>query len=259
LRYLGSAWGVESRTYILNIPQRPAGLVAEREPVSFFQPGTPFGGIEHASYFQQVAPLGGITKRSFDLVCATIALVVFSPLFVLIAAFIKISDGGPVFYRHQRIGCGSRSFMCLKFRTMAVNCDDVFRRYLRESPQAAEEWRETRKLRQDPRITPIGSVLQQLSLDELPQLINIVRGEMSVVGPRPIVGEEMKLYGDAAVFYLRARPGLTGPWQVSGRNDVSYERRVDLDRAYVGSWSLWTDVVIVLRTIPAVILARGTY
>jgi exopolysaccharide production protein ExoY len=203
--------------------------------------------------------VGGATKRSLDLACATIAVVVFSPLFLLVALLIKLSDGGPVLYRHPRVGCGGRPFSCLKFRTMMVDADAVLEQYLRESPEAAQEWRQTRKLKSDPRITSVGAVLRQLSLDELPQLINIIRGEMSVVGPRPIVSDEITLYGSHAPFYLRARPGLTGAWQVSGRNDVSYEGRVALDRAYVGNWSLWIDIKIVLRTIPAVITARGTY
>jgi exopolysaccharide production protein ExoY len=204
-------------------------------------------------------PVGGMTKRTFDLLCAAIAFVVFSPLFVLIAILVKCSDGGPILYGHGRIGCSMQPFSCLKFRTMVVDADAVLAQYLRDRPEAAREWRETRKLKSDPRITAVGAILRQLSLDELPQLINILRGEMSVVGPRPIVLDEMKLYGKYARFYLRARPGLTGPWQVSGRNDVSYKRRVALDQAYVRTWSLWTDVAIVLRTIPAVIMMRGTY
>ena len=217
--------------------------------------------IENASVgrLKEPNPLGGWVKRCFDLACASSALIAFSPLFLMIAALIKLSDGGPVFYRHQRIGCRSHPFPCFKFRTMAVDGDEVFRRYLRASPEAAQEWSETRKLTSDPRVTAVGAVLRQLSLDELPQLINIIRGEMSIVGPRPIVSDEIEMYGPHASSYLRARPGLTGAWQVSGRNDVSYDRRVALDRAYVENWSLRADIVIILKTIPAVITARGTY
>ena len=209
---------------------------------------------------RQPSPLGGWLKRCFDLACASSALIVFSPIFLMIAALIKVSDGGPVFYRHQRIGCRSRPFSCFKFRTMVVDGgDEAFLRYLRISPEAAREWSEARKLKSDPRVTAVGAVLRELSLDELPQLINIVRGEMSIVGPRPIVSDEIEMYGPHASFYLRARPGLTGAWQVSGRSDVSYDQRVALDRAYVENWSLWVDIVNILKTVPAVLTAKGTY
>jgi exopolysaccharide production protein ExoY len=208
---------------------------------------------------RQPSPLGGWLKRCFDLVCASSALIVFSPIFLMIAALIKVSDVGPVFYRHQRIGFRSRPFSCFKFRTMVVDGDEAFWRYLRISPEAAQEWSEARKLKSDPRVTAVGAILRQLSLDELPQLINIVLGEMSIVGPRPIVSDEIEMYGPHASSYLRARPGLTGAWQVSGRSDVSYDQRVALDRAYVENWSLWADIVIILKTVPAVLTAKGTF
>jgi exopolysaccharide production protein ExoY len=204
-------------------------------------------------------PLGGRAKRLLDLIAASSALLLVLPLFLLIAALIKLSDGGPIFYSHRRIGYNSRLFACLKFRTMVPNAENVLPEHLRASPQAAREWCETRKLKRDPRVTVIGSVLRQLSIDELPQLINVLRGEMSLVGPRPIVAEELEFYGEDAVLYLRARPGVTGAWQISGRNDLSYEQRVAFDRLYVESWSLWTDLVIIVRTIPAVLLAKGSY
>jgi exopolysaccharide production protein ExoY len=177
----------------------------------------------------------------------------------MIAALVKFSDHGPVLYGHRRIGHNGRTFKCLKFRTMAVNGDEVLRNYLRDNPQAAEEWRATRKLKNDPRVTVVGTVLRKLSLDELPQLLNILRGEMSVVGPRPVVDEELNLYDSFAAFYLRTRPGLTGLWQISGRNDVSYESRIAFDTQYVQNWSLLGDVSIIVRTIPAVCMARGSY
>jgi exopolysaccharide production protein ExoY len=177
----------------------------------------------------------------------------------MIAALVKFSDNGPVLYGHRRIGHNGRTFKCLKFRTMAVNGDEILRNYLRDNPQAAEEWRATRKLKNDPRVTVVGTVLRKLSLDELPQLLNILRGEMSVVGPRPVVDEELNLYDSFAAFYLRTRPGLTGLWQISGRNDVSYESRIAFDTQYVQNWSLLGDVAIIVRTIPAVCMARGSY
>jgi len=218
--------------------------------------GSPF--VE-SDYPATALPVGGWAKRTFDVTAALCALIIFSPIFLMIMALVKYSDNGPAFYGHTRIGHNGRPFKCLKFRTMAVNGDEVLRRYLRENPQAAEEWRLTRKLKDDPRVTTIGRVLRKLSLDELPQLLNILRGEMSVVGPRPVVDDELKVYDSFAVYYLRTRPGLTGLWQISGRNDVSYETRIAFDTQYVQTWSLVQDIAIILRTIPAVCLARGSY
>ncbi len=204
-------------------------------------------------------PVGGISKRSFDILAALAALILLSPIFVLIMALVKYTDGGSVFYGHRRIGYNGSTFRCLKFRTMAENGDAILRRHLDENPEALEEWRATRKLQDDPRVTVLGTVLRKLSLDELPQLINILRGEMSIVGPRPVVEDELELYEASAVYYLRSRPGLTGLWQVSGRNDVSYAARIAFDTHYVRNWSLTRDLVIVVRTIPVVCLSRGSY
>jgi exopolysaccharide production protein ExoY len=217
---------------------------------------TPFPDLDVGS---TALPIGGAAKRAFDVMSALAALIVFSPIFLMIVALVKFSDNGPVFYGHSRIGHKGRSFKCLKFRTMAVNGDQLLRNYLRDNPEAAEEWRRTRKLKDDPRVTAVGRVLRKLSLDELPQLLNILRGEMSVVGPRPVVDDELKVYDSFAIYYLQTRPGLTGLWQISGRNDVSYETRIAFDTHYVQNWSLVQDVTIILRTIPAVCLARGSY
>ena len=204
-------------------------------------------------------PVGGTAKRALDILVAVLALLFFSLLFLLVILLLKIADPGPAFFRHRRIGLEGRTFDCLKFRTMVCNGDDVLSRYLRAHPEAAHEWRTTRKLKNDPRVTIVGHVLRQLSLDELPQLWNVVRGDMSIVGPRPIVADELQLYGSSAAHYFRARPGITGPWQVSGRNEVSYRERVALDRHYVENWSHCRDLLIILRTIPAVIARTGTY
>jgi exopolysaccharide production protein ExoY len=204
-------------------------------------------------------PIGGMIKRSLDVAIAASALITLFPLFALIAFLVKVSDGGPVLYRHIRLGHSRRSFPCLKFRTMVPNADNVLLDYLRRSEAAANEWAATRKLKSDPRITPVGAALRKLSIDELPQLINVLRGEMSVVGPRPIVFDEIPMYGQDIDFYFCARPGLTGAWQVSGRSNESYARRVSLDRRYVENWSLWTDLRIVVKTIPAVLATRDAY
>jgi exopolysaccharide production protein ExoY len=204
-------------------------------------------------------PLGGETKRFIDIAFASCSLAFFLPLFGLIAFMIKLSDGGPIFYRHWRIGHARQPFECLKFRTMLMDGDEVLRQHLAASNSASLEWNQTRKLKRDPRVTTVGTVLRKLSLDELPQLINILRGDMSIVGPRPIVSDEVEMYGPHAELYFKARPGLTGLWQVSGRNDNSYKERVQLDCTYVSSWSLSSDLMIIMKTIPAVLSSRGSY
>ncbi len=166
-------------------------------------------------------------------------------------------DGGPALYAHRRIGAGGREFMCLKFRSMITDGDAVLRRLLETDPKAAAEWSETRKLRRDPRITWIGRILRTTSLDELPQLLNVLRLEMSLVGPRPIVRGEIERYADEIAFYYETRPGITGLWQVSGRSDTSYVQRVHLDTWYVKNWTLWHDLAILAKTIPAVLKRQG--
>lgn len=205
------------------------------------------------------SPIGGVLKRSFDITGAAVGIVLISPLFFLIALLIKFSDGGSVFYGHRRIGRDGTPFFCLKFRTMAENGDELLAAHFAANPEAREEWASTRKLQNDPRVTTAGSILRKLSLDELPQIINILRGEMSIVGPRPVVKDEIDLYGPSAVYYFKSRPGLTGLWQVSGRNDVSYDARIAFDRHYVENWSFRKDLWIIVKTVPAVCMSRGSY
>ncbi len=204
-------------------------------------------------------PIGSTFKRFFDITAALAGLTVISPLFLMLILLVKFSDGGKVFYGHRRIGRSGRVFHCLKFRTMVEDGDAVLAAYLARNPQEREEWLATRKLQNDPRVTRVGAVLRKLSLDELPQIFNILRGEMSFVGPRPVVRDELKMYGTSASFYLKSRPGLTGLWQVSGRNDVSYQARVAFDRHYVENWSFVFDLKILIRTVPAVFSSRGSY
>ncbi len=204
-------------------------------------------------------PIGGALKRGFDIVGAAAGLVLLSPLFLMIALLVKCSDGGCVFYGHRRVGRNGEFFHCLKFRTMMRERRPGAGRPFQPQSGSPRGMAATRKLQNDPRVTRVGAVLRKLSLDELPQIINILRGEMSIVGPRPVVVDELELYGGAAHYYLKSRPGLTGLWQVSGRNDVSYEARVAFDRHYVENWSLAADVRIILKTIPAVCLSRGSY
>lgn len=195
----------------------------------------------------------------FDVAVASAVLLVFGPLMLLIAAGIWLGDRGPIFFGQHRIGMNGRKFRCLKFRSMAVDAERRLAELLATDPLAREEWHRLHKLTRDPRITPIGRFLRLSSLDELPQLINVLRGEMSIVGPRPIVQEECARYGRYIADYCRVRPGLTGMWQVSGRNDTSYRRRVALDVCYCRNFSLFMDMKILLLTVPAVVKAHGVY
>jgi exopolysaccharide production protein ExoY len=204
-------------------------------------------------------PVGGTGKRLFDLAMAVTALVVLAPLFICVALLILISDGRPVLISHRRVGHAGRPFECLKFRSMVVNAPAVLDAHLRADAEAAREWQETHKLKDDPRITPLGHVIRRLSVDELPQLVNVLRGDMSIVGPRPVVTAELERYGDEVDAYMQVRPGLTGAWQVSGRSDVSYEARVALDADYVRNWSMAEDIRIIAKTVPAVLGSKGSY
>jgi exopolysaccharide production protein ExoY len=201
--------------------------------------------------------IGGSGKRLLDLALAISALVLLMPLMLGVAALVKLSSRGPALYGHERIGFAGRRFRCWKFRTMVVDGDRVLEQHFRKWPLDRKLWLAERKLLNDPRVTPVGAVLRKLSVDELPQLFNILLGQMSVVGPRPVVADELGNYSRSAGHYLRTRPGLTGLWQISGRNDRSYHERVVLDRAYVGRWSMLLDIWIILRTVPAVLSSRG--
>jgi len=176
----------------------------------------------------------------------------------MLMVFIKLIDHGPVFYQHKRVGYAGKHFGCWKFRTMVVDSDQFLKSHLSRNLAAREEWKRDHKLRNDPRITWWGHFLRKSSLDELPQLINVLRGDMSLVGPRPVVPSELSRYGDELGVYLAARPGITGAWQVSGRSDCGYDSRVRLDVDYVRNWKLTTDVVILAKTVRAVLERRGS-
>jgi exopolysaccharide production protein ExoY len=196
-----------------------------------------------------------ITKRALDVVGSAAGLVAFAPLFVACAVAIKLEDGGPVIYRREIVGYGGRRIFALKFRTMIPDADG----YLRRHPDLLAEYMENVKLRRDPRVTRVGALLRRSSFDELPQLVNVLRGEMSLVGPRMIHPSEEARYGEFAAIRRRVRPGLSGLWQVSGRQDVSYAERVGLDRVYLSQRSLWLDLRILGCTVPALLLRRGAY
>ena len=205
--------------------------------------------------------LGRSLKRSGDVVFSAAVLGLGSPLFLFLAVLVKLSSPGPVFYVQKRVGRGYRNFGCIKFRTMRPDADAVLAQVLERSPEMRAEFDRDFKLRNDPRITPIGRFLRRSSLDELPQFLNVLRGEMSVVGPRPIVNKEIGRYGDYMDEVLAVRPGLTGLWQVSGRNNLSYPKRVRLDLAYARGRSFLIDLAIILRTFGVLLLPmdRGAY
>ena len=197
-------------------------------------------------------------KRSVDLVLGILLVVVLSPVLGVLALLVR-RDGGQAVFSHERIGEGGRRFKCLKFRTMVCDAEQRLQSLLDSDPDAALSWERDHKLKDDPRITSIGRFLRKTSLDELPQLLNVLRGEMSLVGPRPIVADEIIRYGVAYDYYRQARPGMTGLWQISGRNDVSYAERVRLDVWYARNWSPWLDIVLLFKTFPIVFRRDGAY
>lgn len=197
-------------------------------------------------------------SRGLDVILAGGVLVFFAPLMLIIALMIWLQDGAGPLFGHRRIGRGGRDFACLKFRSMVPNAEHKLNALLAADPEARRQWQAEQKLLNDPRVTPLGDFLRRSSLDELPQLINVLRGDMSIVGPRPIVRAETVRYGRSFESYCAVRPGITGLWQVSGRNDVSYRRRVALDRLYVRTRSLQRDMEIMALTVPAVLMRRGS-
>jgi len=200
-----------------------------------------------------------ITKRCIDVVVASVVLVCTCPIFFAIAVAIKLDSPGPVLFAHPRVGRHGKPLRVMKFRTMVLDADRALRDHLRRAPEQKAAWEASFKLHDDPRITRIGRFLRRFSLDELPQLVNVLRGEMSLVGPRPVVHDELRRFGNGAALILRAAPGITGLWAVSGRSNVSYDERVELECRYVTDWSLRLDLSIIIRTIPVVLRGSGSY
>lgn len=200
------------------------------------------------------------TKRVFDLAFSLFALLITFPVFITIAIIIRLSSKGPAIYAHKRVGRGGISFDCFKFRSMYPDADVRLKELLKNDPEMAKEWEQSHKLKNDPRVTPIGKFLRKTSLDELPQFLNVLKGDLSVVGPRPVVEAEVrKHYKENAPIILSVRPGITGLWQVSGRSDTSYENRISMDLNYVTNHSLGVDIMLVLKTIPVMLLRKGAY
>ena len=198
-------------------------------------------------------------KRFLDLLLVLIFAGPLLLLFLALSVIIRLDSSGSVLYRHKRVGQRGKELNVWKFRTMYKDADAKLQEYLAGKPEMAEEWRKVQKLRHDPRITRVGRCLRKFSLDELPQLINVLTGDMSLVGPRPIVESEIERYSESFEVYKQVKPGITGLWQVSGRNNTSYETRVMLDETYIANWSVWLDIYILIRTIPAAVTADGAY
>jgi exopolysaccharide production protein ExoY len=198
-------------------------------------------------------PIGVLPKRIIDIVLALSGIILLAPLLVICYLLTIMTSPGPALFRHRRVGFNKKHFDCLKFRTMLVDAPERLHHLLESDPIAAREWAETRKLRRDPRITPIGAILRKSSLDELPQLFNVLKGDMSIVGPRPITDEELERYTASVGAYLACRPGITGLWQVSGRSTTTYDKRVACDTFYAQNWSIALDIKILIVTVPSLL------
>jgi len=214
-------------------------------------------GLEMSQNLLHTAPR--LAKRMVDVFLALLAGLLLAPLLIVIGALVRLTSRGPVFYSQHRIGKDRRVFRTWKFRTMVWDADRLLEEYFERNPARRLEWRVNRKLRDDPRLTPVGGFLRQFSLDELPQLWNVFLGEMSLAGPRPIAADELVRYGEGIELYTKVLPGITGLWQVSGRNDTTYSERVRLDEYYVRNWCIWMDLWILGRTLRCVVTRRGAY
>lgn len=197
-------------------------------------------------------------KRTMDIVLSFGLILILSPIFLILYLLIYI-DGGKPIYKHPRIGRDGKLFNCFKFRSMVLDLEEILSELLKQDPECKSEWEKEFKLKNDPRVTKIGSFIRRISLDELPQLFNVLIGQMSLVGPRPITEKELAFYENNVDYYLMAKPGITGLWQVSGRNDIDYETRVYFDSWYVKNWSLWNDIAILFKTIKVVFKRSGAY
>ena len=232
--------------------------------------GLPVGNLEIETFFDQklvllrtrnnmASWLNRLYKELLDLAGALFGLLLFLPIYLLLSVLIYIDSPGPILFSHRRVGRGGREFGCYKFRTMVPDAHAKLQQFLADHPECLQEWEETFKLKDDPRITRLGRLLRKTSLDELPQFLNVLKGEMSLCGPRPIVQDEVRKYGKFIEDYYLVKPGITGLWQVSGRNDISYDDRVRIDSWYVRNWSVWLDLVILLKTVRYVLSGKGAY
>lgn len=219
-----------------------------------------FGGIlGFSSTHNLTKPISLLWKRCIDLLLLLISSPITIPVTVFIALIVKITSPGPIFYGHKRIGKNGREFKCWKFRSMVIDADKQLEKILAENPEMRAEWEKDRKFTNDPRVTKIGKILRKTSIDEIPQFFNILTGEMSFIGPRPVTEPELAKYGKKSDFILSVQPGLSGMWQISGRSDTGYEERVTLDSYYIQNWSVWLDIWIIIKTVYVVLRGKGAY
>ena len=232
--------------------------------------GTPMAGVDASILFSEKIlmlnirnnlsrPYNRYIKRIFDLCCTIIGGILISPILIILAIIVAVENRGNIIFAHERVGKNGKKFPCYKFQTMVPNAQERLEKYLAENPAAKKEWDESFKLTNDPRVTKLGAFLRRTSLDELPQLWNVIMGDMSLVGPRPIVEKEVEKYGENIREYYMVLPGITGMWQVSGRSDTTYPERVAMDTWYVRNWSIWIDVMYLFKTVKAVFTAKGAY
>ena len=252
---LASMVGVASKSFqhVLVIPN--LGGVTNSAVIARDFAGTFAVEIKH----NLLDPWAQRLKRALDLFGAVVGGLFISPLILLLTALIRLDSPGGSFYGHHRLGAGGEHFFCWKFRTMHEDADRLLDDHLEENPELRTEWEENHKLRDDPRVTRVGRILRRTSLDELPQLWNVLKGEMSLAGPRPIVDDEVGKYEEVYDLYKRIKPGMSGLWQVSGRSETDYAQRVATDSYYVRNWSVWLDIVILARTVRIVARGRGAY
>ena len=217
------------------------------------------GGRWRATSTEEQRPIGLGTKRTIDILLALFGIFLLAPLLIICFVAVVATSPGPALFRHRRMGFNGKPFNCLKFRTMATDAPERLRHLLESDPAAAAEWATNYKLRSDPRITTMGAILRKSSLDELPQLFNVLKGDMSIVGPRPITEDELIRYSSSAGAYMACRPGITGLWQISGRSTTTYSKRIACDTFYAQNWSLALDVKILIVTIPALLLTDSAY
>src|SRR6185437_10340735 len=218
------------------------------------------GGVIGLEVTQRLLrPSAQFIKRALDLFLILAGAPVVAPLVFLTALLIRIESRGPAFYRNERVGRNGRKFHAWKLRSMVVNGNEVLEGYLERHPEARAQWNATQKLKRDPRVTRMGRIIRKTSIDELPQLWNVLIGDMSIVGPRPFLESQIEMYGPAYLLYQRVRPGITGLWQISGRNELTFKERARLDVYTIQNWSVWLDVYILARTVSVVLTTRGAY
>lgn len=217
------------------------------------------GIIAFSSVHNLTFRINKILKRLLDLFIIFFLSPVWVPVFIICAILTKITSKGPVFYGHKRVGRNGKEIKCWKFRSMVVNSQEILEKLLAENEEMRRQWEKDRKLEHDPRVTKFGKILRKTSMDELPQLINIILGEMSLVGPRPVTEPELEKYGDYKNYVLSVKPGLSGMWQISGRSDTGYEERISYDTYYIQNWSIWLDIWILIKSVWVVLLGKGAY